>query len=99
MSVLSLGRLLRSREGVLAVLVLVFLLLFSKLFAVIISGVPQTQWSKTYGFYSGRSVVQTADGGYAAAGSNATRGDRGFGDYAPLLIKTDSSGELEWGKT
>ena len=74
-------------------------LVSAALFLNVISGVPHMQWSKTYGFYSGRSVVQTADGGYAAAGSNATRGDRGFGDYAPLLIKTDSSGELEWGKT
>jgi predicted secreted protein len=65
------------------------------------SEAPQPQWSKTYGGYRGNWVIQTADGGYAIAGRNATYSTegRGYGNFAPLLIKTDSSGELQWGKT
>jgi len=60
---------------------------------------PQIEWSKTYGTYDGHVVIQTADGGYAVAGVNATHTDRGYGDYAPLLIKINPSGEMDWGKT
>jgi hypothetical protein len=97
MSVLSLGRLLRCRKGVLVILTL--LILFSLGLVNAASEPPKMEWSKTYGTYDGHVVIQTADGGYAVAGVNATHTDRGYGDYAPLLIKTSPSGELEWGKT
>lgn len=61
--------------------------------------VNQPVWMKSFGAFKGWSVVQTVDGGYAIAGENATYKDRGYGDYAPLLIKTDSQGELQWAKT
>jgi hypothetical protein len=63
--------------------------------------VPSVKWSKTYGAYEGLAVIQTKDEGYAIAGVNATYSleGRGYGDYTPTLIKTDSAGELEWKKT
>jgi hypothetical protein len=49
-----------------------------------------TLWNKTYQMMGAAlSVIQTGDGGYAMVG--VTRGDFG-------LLKTDSSGELEWSK-
>jgi hypothetical protein len=56
------------------------------------------QWNKTYprGAYDlAESVIQTSDGGYAIAG--LTRPGVGEGDF--LLIKADSSGDMEWSKT
>jgi hypothetical protein len=58
------------------------------------------QWSKTYGVESEimfvRSVMETGDGGYALAGST-TYLDAGGGDA--LLLKVDSSGNVQWEKT
>ena len=56
-------------------------------------------WSRTYGgkgddeFYS---VVQTRDGGYALAGYTNSSG---AGGYDFWLVKTDSSGTMQWNKT
>jgi hypothetical protein len=61
-----------------------------------------SEWSQSYGKYRGNSVVQTADGGYAIAGRNATysfQEYRGYGEFAPLLIKTNQKGEIQWAKT
>lgn len=60
------------------------------------------EWNKTYGGIKediGNSVIQTSDGGYAISGYTWS-----FGDGTPLtanvyLVKTDSSGILEWNKT
>ncbi|MFB0514424.1 MAG: hypothetical protein ACETVQ_02490 [Candidatus Bathyarchaeia archaeon] len=55
------------------------------------------QWNKTYGgadYDSAYSVVQTADGGYALAG---TIGSFGAGDF--WLVKTDSAGNQLWNQT
>lgn len=60
---------------------------------------PQQLWSKTYGPYRGWSVIQTSDGGYAVAGSNAFGDFRGYGEFPPLLVKTHPDGELDWSKT
>ena len=60
---------------------------------------PETEWSKTYGgtgYDTAYSVVQTSDGGYAVGGwlySNSVTGN----DF--WLVKTDSSGNLQWDKT
>jgi hypothetical protein len=54
-------------------------------------------WRKSYGYtgndyYTGYSVIQTTDGGYAIGGHKYAPGE--FGD--PLVIKTDSLGNQEW---
>jgi N-acetylneuraminic acid mutarotase len=54
---------------------------------------PSTQWIKDIGSFSlgsRNSVIQTADGGYALTGGK----DGGF-----LLLKTNSSGDVQWEKT
>ncbi|MFD0863394.1 hypothetical protein ACFQ1M_14360 [Sungkyunkwania multivorans] len=61
-------------------------------------------WNKTYGGSSedsGKAVIQTSDGGFAAVGfSRSTDGDvagnNGF--YDKWVIKVDASGELQWQK-
>lgn len=56
------------------------------------------QWSKAFsrdGHDVARCVVQTRDGGYALLGT--TRPGDSEGDF--LLIKTDSSGNIEWSRT
>ena len=64
-----------------------------------VSEEPQMEWSKTYGTYEGYSVIQTTDGGYAVSGVNATYGLHGYNQFLPTLVKTDSSGEMQWKKT
>ncbi|MCW4035404.1 MAG: hypothetical protein NWF03_08585 [Candidatus Bathyarchaeota archaeon] len=58
-----------------------------------------TEWTQSYdeetGYYSGSTLVQTTDGGYALVGSSFSS----LGDYDDLLlIKTDSNGTKEWSK-
>lgn len=56
-----------------------------------------TLWTRTFGGTDsdyGRSVQQTADGGYIIAGYIAS-----FGGYNAYLIKTDDSGDTVWTKT
>ncbi|MDR0797458.1 MAG: hypothetical protein LBE70_01885 [Nitrososphaerota archaeon] len=54
------------------------------------------EWVRTYGSHSGRNVIQTADGGYAITGSAASWNIHGYNNYTGVLIKTDSSGEVQW---
>ena len=57
------------------------------------------QWNKTYGgtnYEFAESVVQTGDGGYAMAGCTSSYG-AGSDDF--WLVKTDSSGNMQWNKT
>jgi hypothetical protein len=57
------------------------------------------EWNKTYGGTEGDvalSVVQTSDGGYATAGCTDSYGVGGFDFW---LVKTDSSGNMQWNKT
>jgi len=55
------------------------------------------QWNRTYGGSGSdyaNSVVQTSDGGYALAGTTSSFSDDGQADF--WLVKTDSSGNVEW---
>jgi len=55
-----------------------------------VSEAPNVEWSRTYNALQPSSVIQTADGGYAIAG--------GYAGQA-VLVKTDSSGGLQWQKS
>jgi len=57
------------------------------------------QWNKTYGGIAtdfANSVVQTSDGGYALAGDTVTFGAGGSNFW---LVKTNSTGNVEWNQT
>ena len=57
------------------------------------------QWNQTYGGASediARSVAQTSDGGYALAGYTESYG---AGTQDVWLVKTDSSGNMQWNQT
>jgi hypothetical protein len=61
---------------------------------------PKPTWSRTYGGTKddyGESVVQTSDGGYAIAGETQSFGVAGDFDF--YLVKTDSTGSMQWNKT
>lgn len=60
---------------------------------------PATEWSKTYGGAGNDGayyVIQTSDGGYALAGFTSPSGTNNHDFW---LIKTDSSGTVQWSKT
>ncbi len=83
------------------ILVLVFLAIPSLIIIQPLYAVPQApslQWSKTYYGDSGRAI-QTNDNGYAITANNASILFYQATQRSPMLIKTDSSGNLEWNKT
>lgn len=56
-------------------------------------------WNETYGGEEndyGHSVVSTADGGFAVAGSTESHGE---GEKDAWLVKTNASGEIKWNET
>ena len=58
------------------------------------------QWNQTYGgtgMMLGESVVETSDGGYALLVDINSFDDKLLLDFS--LVKTDSSGELQWSQT
>ncbi len=57
------------------------------------------EWAKTYGGACGEfvhSIAQTSDGGYIAAAYTSSFG-AGYADF--LVLKLNSSGDLEWART
>jgi hypothetical protein len=61
-----------------------------------------TTWSQTFGSTQdekANSVIQTSDGGYAMAGDTGSNQGNASSHDAFLLIKTDSSGNVQWSKT
>jgi hypothetical protein len=66
------------------------------------SEAPPARLEKTYGPIAGYSIMQTADGGYTIAGHEGvwyrSRGPGYFTNITTLLIKTDSSGQVQWQK-
>jgi len=57
------------------------------------------QWTKTIGGPKddgGRSLIQTADGGYAIAGSTSSFG---AGEADVYVVKLDATGNLQWTRT
>lgn len=63
------------------------------------SDLQATEWNQTYGGALddfAYSVVETADGGYAIAGSTASFGAVGEDFW---LVKTDAAGNMVWNKT
>ena len=61
--------------------------------------VPWTEWSQTYGGTSddySNILIQTSDGGYALAGYTNSYGAGGSDAW---IVKTDSSGNMQWSKT
>ncbi len=66
---------------------------------------PYIEWQKSFGgsnYDYARYVVQTSDGGYVVVGntsSNDGNVTQSFGNGDFLIIKTNSSGIMEWQKT
>ncbi|MCW4016747.1 MAG: hypothetical protein NWF06_10290 [Candidatus Bathyarchaeota archaeon] len=63
--------------------------------------VGDMQWNVTYGWARNdfvNCVIQTADGGYALAGTTYSFGDSAY-DPRCWLVKTDAEGNMEWETT
>ena len=68
-------------------------------------GAFEVEWERQLTGISGKSVIQTDDGGYLVSGTNASwrqvnsQGDREYMNQEPILLKTDSEGNVLWQKT
>ena len=89
------SRLLRSKAVFLIVLFSVCLFACNEVNAQISQS---TAWSKTYpGFGElARTVIQTADGGYALLCTNFNFGDPNYASGVFYLLKVDSAGNQQW---
>jgi hypothetical protein len=87
---------LRAPKSLLCIVFFFYLLFFM---ISIPHGIAATSWIKTYGettrSESAKLVIQTADGGFAIVGT----ADDSFGHSDAYLVKTDSSGNLQWSQT
>jgi hypothetical protein len=64
----------------------------------------KVEWQQFLPGIKGNSVIQTSDGGYLALGVNASVQQNPFGEsifvnQQPILVKTDSLGNVVWTKT
>ena len=89
---------MRNQSGV------IFLLFSFLLFLTSINHVfaSSLMWTESYGgsfVEIAHSVVQTSDGGYAIAGSTGSYGEGSHLINSFWLVKTDSSGKIEWNQT
>jgi hypothetical protein len=97
---------------IVAVMLVVLVLITSVPSLLAVSEAPSVEWSKTYSGLQANSVIQTADGGYAIVGYTATTPTvlftpnasylyygSSYANHTAVLVKTDSSGELQWKKT
>jgi hypothetical protein len=60
------------------------------------------EWNRTYGgenYETPHYMIQTSDGGYALAGGTRSFGVGTPGFWNVYLVKTDSTGNLQWNKT
>jgi len=60
---------------------------------------PKTEWSRTYGWTDQedeRDLIKTSDGGYAVVGCTRSFGVGGLDFW---LVKTNSTGHMEWNRT
>ena len=76
--------------------IVLFVLLSS---SFVLVGVSSVIWTQSYGDASDQnltSIVKTADGGFALAGETKSLDSE---DYDFWLVKTDSSGNMEWNRT
>ena len=67
-------------------------------------GAFEVEWERQLPGISGNSVIQTQDGGYLVLGTNASwqindQGDKEYVNQEPILLKTDSEGNVLWQKT
>ncbi len=65
---------------------------------------PSVQWQKILPGVVGTSLIQTADGGFLALGTNASvqpnsNGDGEFVNQQPILSKLDNAGNILWTKS
>lgn len=80
-------------------LILCFLSLSTFMFCVLVMvEASSIGWSKDYEWGNGRSIVQTDDGGYAIAGDAQPWVTEREGESGYLLIKTNSTGDIQWWK-
>ena len=62
---------------------------------------PSTAWSKTYSGFGelARTVIQTADGGYALLCTNFNSGNPMYASGVFYIVKVDSTGNQQWNGT
>ncbi len=80
-------------------LVMLLTLLATSPFFKIVNASPEL-WSQAFGWElndEAYALVETVDGGYALAGETNSFGEKW--EWHGLLVKTDSTGALEWNKT
>ncbi len=88
-----------SRRLAVTSLAVLVVLLVSLPWALADTSPPSEEWSTTFGgsnYDVGRSVQQTSDGGYILTGYSGSFGAPGWNVY---LVKTNSTGGMEWNRT